>query len=103
MDCGDAFRRAGWFNDQQFGGGSFGGGPFRRGIDEATLQEVADMTGGTYYSAESAGELQEVFENLPTYLITKTETTEVSVVLAALGALLVALAIVLGWLWNPLP
>ncbi len=43
----------------QFGGGQFGGGGFRRGIDEATLKQVADMTGGTYYSAESAGELQE--------------------------------------------
>ena len=96
-------------DNQRFGGGApFGGGPpggggFRRGIDEATLKRVADMTGGTYYSAESAGELQNVFQNLPTYLITKHETSEVSVVFTAIGALLAALAIALSLLWHPLP
>jgi Ca-activated chloride channel family protein len=90
-------------NGQQFGnGGQFGGG-FRRGIDEATLKQVANMTGGTYYSATSAGELQDVFQNLPTYLITKHETTEVSVAFTAFGALLAALAIVLSLIWHPLP
>jgi Ca-activated chloride channel homolog len=84
------------------GGGQFGGGGFRRGIDEDTLKQVADMTGGTYYSAESAGELQNVFQELPTYLITKHETSEVSVVFVALGALLAALAIMLSLRWQPL-
>jgi len=84
------------------GGGQFGGGGFRRGIDEATLKQVADVTGGAYYSAESAGELQDVFQKLPTYLITKHETSEVSVVFVALGALLAALAIVLSLRWHPL-
>ena len=85
------------------GGGQFGGGGFRRGIDEATLKQVAEMTGGTYYSAESAGELHNVFQNLPTYLITKHETTEISVAFTAIGALLAALALVLSLIWHPLP
>jgi len=95
-----------FFGSQQFGGGSqfgCGGGGFRRGIDEATLKKVADMTGGSYYSAESADELHDVFQNLPTYLITKHETTEISVVFAASGALLAAMAIVLSQIWHPLP
>ena len=88
-----------------FGGGGFGGGGggFRRGIDEETLKEVADLTGGEYYSAESASELQKVFESLPTYLITKHEVTEISVAFTAVGALLVALAVGLALRWNPLP
>ena len=86
----------------QFGGGQFGGGGFRRGIDEATLKEVADMTGGKYYSAESAGELHDVFQSLPMQLITRHETTEISVAFAALGALMTALAIMLSMLWQPL-
>lgn len=105
--CGPQFAR---FNERQFGGGQFGGGQFgggqggfRRGIDDATLQQVADMTGGTYHTAESAGELQSVFDNLPTYLITKHETSEISVVFAAIGALLVALAVALALIWQPLP
>jgi Ca-activated chloride channel family protein len=99
LDNSGAF--GGGFGGGGFGGGGFGG--FRRGIDEDTLKQVADMTGGTYYSAESAGELQDVFQNLPTYLITKHETTEISVAFAALGALLAAIAIGLSLIWHPLP
>lgn len=87
----------------QFGGQFGGGGGFRREIDEETLKEVAAMTGGSYHLAASADELQQVFENLPTRLITVTETTEVSVIFAAFGALFVALAVVLSMLWHPLP
>ena len=89
----------------QFGGGQFGGGGgrFRRGIDEETLKQVAAMTDAEYYSAESADELLSAFQNLPTNLIIKTETTEVSFAFAALGALLAGLAIVLSMLWHPLP
>ena len=87
-----------------FGGGGGGGqGGFRRAIDEETLKAVADATGGTYYPAESANELQTVFQNLPTDLITKHEVMEISVAFAALGVLLVALAILLGQAWRPLP
>jgi Ca-activated chloride channel family protein len=93
-------------NDEQFGrppDNFFGGGSggFRRGIDEVTLQKVADLTGGAYYAAESASDLEQVFRSLPTELITKNETMEISVAFAALGALLVGLAIVLSLLWNP--
>ncbi|HEX9027748.1 MAG TPA: VWA domain-containing protein [Anaerolineales bacterium] len=86
-----------------FGGGGGFGGRFRAGIDEATLKQIASMTGGAYYSASSAGELQNVFRNLPTYLIMKHEATEISVFFAAAGALLVALAIIFSLAWHPLP
>jgi Ca-activated chloride channel family protein len=104
MDCGDGFWGGSSGGMDQFGGGGgFFGGGFRRGIDEDTLQRIAEMTGGEYYSAESAGELHKVFQDLPTYLITKTEFTEISVAFAALGALLAALAILLSLVWHPLP
>ncbi len=83
------------------GGGGFGG--FRRGIDEQTLKQIASMTGGDYYPAESAGELQKVFQQLPIYLIAKHETSEISVIFAAIGALLTILAIGLALIWHPLP
>ena len=82
------------------GGIQFGGGNFRRGIDEETLQQVAEMTNGAYYVAESAGELQQVFSELPASFTTRTETTEISVLFTALGAILAALAIGLALLWN---
>lgn len=99
MDCSGTF--SGY--DAWGGGWGGGGGGFRRGIDEATLQEVADMTDGTYYAAESASELQEVFRNLPTHLITRHETTEISFAFTAAGAVLAALALLLAALWHPLP
>lgn len=85
------------------GGGQGRGGGFRRGIDEATLKQIADMTDGDYYEASSADELLKVFESLPTSLITKSEVTEISVVFAALGTLLAAIAILLSLRWHPLP
>jgi Ca-activated chloride channel family protein len=102
--CGQQTQGNDPFGGQPFGGGSgFGFGGFRRGIDEETLRQVADLTGGEYYAAESAGELHDVFQNLPTSLITRHETTEISFAFAALGALLVALALWLSLRWQPLP
>ncbi len=87
----------------QFGGGFGGGaGGFRRGIDEATLKKIAAVTGGTYYPASSASELQDVFRSLPTYLIARHEVSEVSFLYAGIGAALAALAIGLSLLWHPL-
>jgi Ca-activated chloride channel homolog len=80
-----------------------GGGGFRRGIDEQTLTQVADATGGKYYTAESAGDLQSVFESLPTSLITKHEVVEISVAFVAVSAVLAVAAVLLGQLWRPLP
>jgi Ca-activated chloride channel family protein len=84
-----------------FGGG--GGGRFPRGIDEATLRQVADITHGAYYPAASASELEQVFAGLPTSQITRTETVEVSAGFVAVGGLLAALGLLLGRRWRPLP
>jgi Ca-activated chloride channel family protein len=81
----------------------FFGGGWNRGIDEASLKEIAAITGGEYYAASSAGELQKVFESLPTYLNTREETMEITVAFAGIGALLVFCAVMLGQLWSPLP
>ncbi|MEA2549342.1 MAG: Ca-activated chloride channel [Chloroflexota bacterium] len=90
-----------------FGGGGFGGGGgggrFPRGIDEPTLRAVADLTGGTYAPASSAAELQQVFANLPTTLITKRESLEISVGFVGIGGLLAAFGLLLGRAWRPLP
>jgi Ca-activated chloride channel homolog len=88
------------------GGGGFGGGGqggFRRGIDEDTLKQVASVTGGEYYPAESAEQLQSVFAGLPTNLILKHEVFEIGVGFVAFGALAAGLALLLGRAWRPLP
>ena len=109
MDCGDddPFGFGGGFGSTFGGGGSGfgggGGGGFRREIDEETLRQVAGMTGGEYYIATSAGELQDVFQNLPTYVIATRETTEISVFFTAIAVFVAILAMVLSVRWHPLP
>jgi Ca-activated chloride channel homolog len=102
MNCGDGdlFGFGGF--GSPFGGGG-GGGGFRREIDEDTLKQIAEMTGGEYYAATSATELLEVFRNLPTYVVATSETTEISVFFTALAVLLTILAFVLALRWHPLP
>jgi len=75
------------------GGGGFGGG----------FQKIADMTGAKYYPAESADQLNSVFESLPLNLVVKHQATEVSFAFVSLGALLAGLGLILGRAWRPLP
>jgi Ca-activated chloride channel family protein len=90
-------------------GGGFGGGfgnpnnPGGRGIDEQALEQVASATGGTYYPAESAEQLESVFQGLPTNLITKHEVLEIGFGFVGFSVLCVALAFILGRAWRPLP
>jgi Ca-activated chloride channel family protein len=87
-----------------FGGGGGGGqGNLRRGIDEDALKQVASITGGEYYPAESAEQLQNVFAGLPTNLILKHEVFEIGVGFVAFGALAAGVALLLGRAWRPLP
>lgn len=103
MDCGDDFN-----SDQFFGGGGFQfepqGGPrdFRLQIDETTLKQIADITGGAYYFASSANELEEVFQNLPSFVIVTRETIEISVFFTAFAAVMILLAMYLSFRWHPL-
>ena len=106
MNCqgqfqGEELFGGGGFN-QQFGSGGFGGG-FRRDIDEETLKQIAGMTGGKYYAATSASELQSIFQSLPTYVIATHETIEVSVFFTAFAVLAATLALILSLRWHPLP
>jgi Ca-activated chloride channel family protein len=93
----------GRFGDPTPIGGQQPGRGFRRGIDEETLKEIANMTDGEYYEASSADELLKVFQELPTSLISKHEVSEISVIFAALAALLLMSAMLLSMRWHPLP
>ncbi len=93
----DAFREG-------FGGG-FVTSNFRRFLvlDEPTLQAVADITGGSYFRAENADQLVEVFLDLPSQIVLQSERVEVSVAFAALGAVFATLAVALSLRWNRFP
>ncbi len=76
-------------------------GSFPRGIDESTLRSIAGLTGGTYYPASSAGELESVFDHLSTTSVATQETLELTAAFAAAAALLATAAFGLSFLWHP--
>jgi len=89
------------FGGDSFGGvtGSFGGGGGRGGsvdgsppqllvIDEPTLSDIADLTGGAYFRAEDADQLLDVFLNLPTNVQVQQEEVEISVWFTTAAAML---------------
>lgn len=87
-------------------GGGFGGGGGRRRFlvtDDATLQSVANVTGGKFYKAEDADQLKGVFANLPKDVTKQTRKVELSVGFMITGALLALVAMVLSLRWNRTP
>jgi Ca-activated chloride channel family protein len=90
------------------GGGGFRGGGAQGGgsplvADEATLQAVADQTGGQHYTAQDTGQLKKVFADLPKDVVLQKEHVEISSVFAAIGALLAAAAVAASLRWSPYP
>ncbi|HET8769141.1 MAG TPA: hypothetical protein VFM86_17575, partial [Pedococcus sp.] len=89
-------------------GGGFGGaiGPGGRNflvVDEAALKNVADTTGGRYFKAEDAGQLQDVLKDLPAQVDRQERTVDISVGFAALAALVLVLGLALGGRWVAHP
>jgi Ca-activated chloride channel family protein len=58
-------------------------------LDEATLQGISQLTGGTYYNATDAQQLLSIYDHLDTQLIATPELTEITSLVAGLGALLI--------------
>jgi Ca-activated chloride channel homolog len=82
-------------------GGGFGGGGGRnpRVMDEGTLQAVAEITGGQYYKAESADQLQGALGDLPSQVAVVRKHVDIASWFAGAGGLLVAVAVGLS-LWR---
>jgi Ca-activated chloride channel family protein len=72
----------------------------RSKLDEQTLQQISQMTGGTYYSAGSEEELQSIYDHLTPQIIMKEQKTEVTSLLAGAGIFVLMLggALSLWWL-----
>jgi Ca-activated chloride channel family protein len=93
--------------DAMFGDGSrfsggFGGRRYQN-IDEPTLREVAELTGGEYYKAEDAAELTRVLRDLPSTIVLQRQDQEITAWFALAGALLVLAAVALSQWWSRPP
>ncbi len=94
--------------DDDFGGGwnSDGGGPSggwsgpSREIDEETLVEVAEVTGGEYFRAEDADELTGILLDLDSTVVMQREDVEVAYLLVLPGVLLIVAGLSLSLWWG---
>lgn len=68
-------------------------------LDEALLQQVATMTKGAYFHAQSAQDLLRIYDGLSPQLVVRAEETELTAILAAAGSLLLLLGGAFSLLW----
>jgi Ca-activated chloride channel family protein len=78
---------------------AFEGWSMRVRLDEETLKSVANITRADYFYAGTATDLKKVYQSLSTRLVVEKKETEISGLLAAIGALLVILAASLSVWW----
>jgi Ca-activated chloride channel family protein len=68
-------------------------------LDELTLKQISQVTGGTYYSAQSEEDLRTIYENLDRELVAKPEKTEVTSLFAGASIFLLLIGGALSLLW----
>ena len=95
----------GWAGGGSGGGGGGWGGGRASGrsplvIDEQSLRTVAETTGGQYYRAESAVQLQDALGDLPSHVTVVKKQVDIAAWFAGAGGLLVVAAVGLALWWN---
>jgi Ca-activated chloride channel homolog len=90
----------GWAGGGLGGSAGRGGGRSPRIIDEDALKAIAETTGGQYYRAESADQLQEALGDLPSQVTVANKHVDIASWFAGAGGLLVAIAVGLSLWWN---
>jgi Ca-activated chloride channel family protein len=68
-------------------------------LDEPSLQRIADMTGGAYYTATDPGQLAAIYDNIETRLVLRPEATEVTSLFAGIGIVLLVAGGLAGLVW----
>lgn len=68
-------------------------------LDEATLKQVAQISGGSYYNATSAQDLHQIYDNLDPQLVVRPQKTELTALFAGASAVLLLLGGLLSLLW----
>ena len=85
------------------GGGFFGGGGGNRGLspDPTTLRAIADLTGGKFYRAQTAGAVEAAYSKLGSSLGRTPGKVEITDEFVAGAAVLLMLAGLVSALWAP--
>ena len=97
----------GGMTQQRFGGRDFTGGGVMGGrnflvVDEDALKTVASTTGGEYFGATDADQLQSVLDNLPKHVTTQQQDVDISAGFIAVAAVVLLLGLGLSIRWSTL-
>jgi Ca-activated chloride channel family protein len=68
-------------------------------LDEATLQQIAEFTGGAYYNAANEEDLRTIYETLNPELVVKSQEMEVTSLFAGASILLLLSGGLVSLLW----
>jgi Ca-activated chloride channel family protein len=68
-------------------------------LDEPTLKQIAAVTGGAYFNAQTEEDLQNIYSQIKPQLIIKTEKMEVTALFAASGMLVFLIAGLYSLFW----
>lgn len=77
----------------------FGGRAARVMLDEETLKRIAQATGGQYFNATNEADLRNIYSDLSTRLVFKTERTEITAAFTGAAAVVMLVGGVLSLLW----
>lgn len=81
-------------------GGGFGGRGFPTELDQESLQAIAEITGGEYFYAQDAADLERIYSNLGLNIVLKAVKYELTAWLTMGAALLLLGALGLGLVWG---
>jgi Ca-activated chloride channel family protein len=68
-------------------------------LDEATLQQIAQTSGGKYFLAENEADLKTVYSDLDKQLVVKSQKTEITSILAGASIFILLVGGVFSLLW----
>ncbi|MCB8924378.1 MAG: VWA domain-containing protein [Ardenticatenaceae bacterium] len=68
-------------------------------LNEATLQEIASLTNGSYYFATDEEELRDIYQNIDLQLTIRGESMEVTSILAGISLVFMLVSGALSLLW----
>jgi Ca-activated chloride channel family protein len=68
-------------------------------LDEATLQAIAQTTGGTYYGATDAAQLRSIYDSLDTQVVLQPQLTEITSILAGVSVLMLLAGALTSLIW----
>jgi Ca-activated chloride channel homolog len=77
----------------------FQGRSIRVFLDETTLKQIAQQTGGRYYHADNETDLRNIYSTLGTQLVFKPQQTEMTAFFAGAAVLILLAAGIISFLW----